>query len=265
MTLLHKDYLKQLKESLGYWATWFPSSTIRLGDVVCINRSTGELDRVGNVADYGIALGNVRSSNLGPLRYISSDVTVAVSDASVTAGSNRERALDWSLSFRSAGGVVFQCANCMLHALPDIARLGDKIIELDNSGAWAPGQLIVTEVVCTEQSLILISQSAGATATLQGKISSDEGANPRFRLDGASGVTMSQGLGFQLYTEDKTTPLFQAHYLKTRFLQPTRFTAFRLTARRAVSKILPTSYRIKENSEIQRFFIEADNEIVLGE
>ena len=209
MNALHVEYRKQLKSSLGFWASWLPSSRVEVGDIIRLNLKNGITDRVGYLSDFGIVIDEIRETNLGTLQYYSSDSNIVKLTGEASASiAPHTSAIGLRVSFARSGGVVFHATDCTEIEIRDLKRLGEKILNLNESGNWDENSFVVTNTVRSERATIIISNSTNADLVLEADASVVGENIDLATISTGCTIKHNTGIGFQIVTNSTLTPLF---------------------------------------------------------
>jgi hypothetical protein len=220
MVAVFEQYTRELRDELGYLATWLPNTRIRLGDVGKLRRDRFEY--VTDLDTLSIPF-EVRSKGLpSDLEYTSRGGVQINSTASGSAplgtslaGRTKAR---MSVAFKRANAVVFVARQCTSTYIANRQGLGQHVLARYEAGTWDAALVIITEIVTAAATTILISASAGAWIDFDTEASAEVASLGLADISGGLRVSGTSGIGTRIIGAAGLTPLFQAAGLRRRFL-----------------------------------------------
>lgn len=201
-----KAYAKQMAKKFGYYATWLPTSPLRLGDYGILSNKYIFV-RVGNVADLGVEFSTRGDETPGSIDYQTSGaVSISVN---VTADPNLPSApikTKIGFSFSKKRSVVFKATGVRVTSIENQVALGAELLTLFPN-QWNKKHRVITELVEADTTTIIIANSKSSKLELsaEGDISGNiDIANASLGL----AVTTQHEMSYTDIAKSGISPLF---------------------------------------------------------
>jgi hypothetical protein len=222
--MLHTIYVTELHSSLGYLATWLPTSALELGDLVTAN--DGGLARIGHIRDHGLSFIPRPGPGRAVYEYASSgavSISVKLAGQIMTGSSLGDAEVGFVVKFSRANAIVFEAAGCSSTTMADLASLGRSIEKRYAAGKWDRDWMLVTEIVNAKAATIIISSSQSAQADL--KASGEIGTGGIRLSDVAAKLEAKHtvDIGLKIIASTPLTPLYRASGIKRSWLGGGKF------------------------------------------
>jgi hypothetical protein len=215
-----KQYTREMHEEFGYFATWAPNTTLRLGDVGIIRGH--RFDPVTSLAELGVTFQTTSTGPVSTYTYSSAGrVSASVSpEVGLPGILGVDPALLLTVTFTRKEATFFRAVRCKAQRIGDLPSLEASILELTAARRWRREYAVVTELVRTGPAIILVSSSARTSVEVQVTAESVPLPTP---LGGAVGLgvgtSASSGLAANVITpEGGLTPLFRAAAMRRKGL-----------------------------------------------
>lgn len=215
MASVEQQYTKELRNGLGYLATWLPGMPIFLGDVGLID--DGVFKRVSHLQPLGVGFKTQKDRSTDRYEYQSSGkISVEMSAKGESAAgfshiSDAEAGI--AVTFKDEKAVVLSAEGVRSDLIKDLDALETSIRE--RSDVWDPDWVVVTEVVTAASSTVLISNSSDSRIELKATGSVGSAGLKLADADAKLQIAMSRGLHTQIVSATGLTPLFRG--VKVRF------------------------------------------------
>lgn len=217
---MYEEYRKQIRDHVGFWATWLPDSVINLGEIIELDRRTGLPTPVTSLGALGVRFEATAQDGVSDIKYVSESAIISrvqssgstsLASAIGSGGPSSDASMELSVRFAQAGSVVFFAEACQQSIMSDLATVGSKIIALVRAGKWKTDWLVVTSVVSAARSTIVIANTSNAEIVfgVQGRLSS--GLSELASIVTNSTVKQRKGIGFSLVAKERAHPLFLVH------------------------------------------------------
>jgi endonuclease G len=226
-----QQYTSDLKKKFGYYATWNPGLTLKLGDIGIIKsnvfRKIGELQKLG--IEFSVELDTTPTD----LKYSSKgsvSLTTKLSGAATMPGSSLGQ-LDAGIlvEFTKENAILFQANNTLTHLINDTIHLGEAVLELFKAGKWDKNWVVITELVVAPSATILISNASGAKIELKANAQVNapalDIANAKLQLS----TQFSRAMETEIISKEGLTPLFNVMGIKTSLFSSPDFKAMGIT------------------------------------
>jgi hypothetical protein len=209
---IQEKYTGELREKLGYSATWLPMTHVRLGDVGRLDGYVYEY--LGSLKDYGISFSSAKGASMGVVDHVSSEGVQISSRSHADVLALDPTAIGGTLSvkFSKQGAVLFRAEGCESEIIKRQNLIETEIIGMHERGAWPDGLVVVTEVVHAARAAIIVSSSSDATIELRGATDLAGLVTAGSRLE----VVRSRDIATKIIMEGDLTPLFRAKGLRRR-------------------------------------------------
>ncbi|RAS58957.1 hypothetical protein C8D87_11610 [Lentzea atacamensis] len=156
-------YIREIYESLKYWATWLPGIEIEIGDYGPINGFVFKPE--GNVRDRGIKVATEDSSAISSLSHkskgsVAVTFQVAADMEQKVPGVPTGKA-GIGITFSQESAVAFSAVGCQVSRAKDVSLLERQV--LDGGESWLKdGYVVVTQVVRAKSATVMMSTSRDA-------------------------------------------------------------------------------------------------------
>ncbi|MEE9131150.1 MAG: hypothetical protein V3T84_14110 [Phycisphaerales bacterium] len=214
MAAFSKAYAKQMAKKFGYFATWLPTSPLRLGDYGILSKNYIFVRRA-NVSDLGIAFDTRGDQTAGSIDYQTSGaVSISVD---VTADPNLPSApikTKIGFTFSRKRSVVFKANGVRVTSIENQVALGHELRKL-LPHSWNKKYRVITELVEADTTTIIIANSRSSKLELSatGDISANiDIANASLKL----AVTTQHEMSYTDIAKSGISPLFLTTGLKSK-------------------------------------------------
>lgn len=220
-----EQYTTDLKNNFGYYATWNPGLTLKIGDIGIVKGNV--FRKISELEKLGITFEVDPDKTPTDLKYNSKGsvvITTKLSGAASIPGSSLTQADAGILvEFSKENSILFQANGTLTSTVKDTIVIGNKVIELFKQGKWDKKWVVITELVTAEAATILISNSKGAKIELKANAKIDapklDIANANFQFS----TQFSRALETEIVAKEGLTPLFKIMGIKTSIFTPPDF------------------------------------------
>lgn len=217
LRMFHR-YLREMKQNLGYFATWLPNVPLDVGAIGVVDKD-GRFRPETSLQQLKIPAPVVTGKGHGPIQWHSaSDVSIdfkAAGHAPVMGSALTAPDVGVSIGFASKHAVAFGAVGCTIDRLADVEDVGIELIQRADAHLWKAEYIVITEIVRASSTTVLISDGKQARfdATISGHIPSGSVSIG----DASLALTMksSNNVGLQFVAEKDLTPLFSAYRVKS--------------------------------------------------
>ena len=198
-------------------ANWEPTQPLALGDYGIL--AGHAFQRLGDITQLGIAIGDVIEDDVGDQKIFSSGTgtTVAFRAAGQAAAASAiEGRAGIDIKFGSEGSTFFNAAGCSYSLIANKTSLGDEVMKLFDAGTWNRGWAVVTDLVKSHATTVAIATASNAKITIE-----TTAAVPQIDLANASiGLSAShwENVGYQIIAKAGLTPLLGLSKIQATFL-----------------------------------------------
>jgi hypothetical protein len=222
-------YLREMKTSVGYMATWLPNVPLELGAIGIID-SDGRFRPETSLARLGLPPEHLQQEigmATAPIQHTSnSDVTIdfkVAGSAPVTGSKLAEAEAGVSVGFTSENAVAFAAEGCAIDRFKDIESIGIELVARADAKLWKTSYVILTEIVRASSTTVLISsgQQARYDATVTGSLKPGAVsiASPELGLS----YRHATSIGTSVLAQQNLTPLFNAYRVKSTWFRGNRW------------------------------------------
>lgn len=216
-----KSYTKQMANKFGYYATWFPTVPLKLGDYGIMQKKYLFV-RVGNVHDLGIKFNKRIDTTANSIDYQTSDsVSMDITVGADTKLPNTPISTKIDFTFKKENSVVFKAKGVKSHSIEDQGKLGKEIVKLFANQKWNKKHRVITELVPADSTTIIIasSKSSKLELTASGDISASiDIANAKLGLR----VVKAHGMSYTEIAKKGLVPLFRLSGIKKKGFSVTK-------------------------------------------
>jgi len=217
-----KQYIAEMHNKMGYFATWLPTVDLKLGDIGIMKggiiRRGNEFERKSTLKKQGINFEIRPDKTPGNLEYLSAEnATIAfkVEGSLPPEGCTLTKADAGAIiEFGDKAGVVFKANKVLNPSIEDPNALGKEILKRYNKGEWEEDWVVITEVAQSNSATIIISSGKGGKIELKatGKINAANidiaDVNANFQ------IAYSKNIHTKITAQEGLTPLFKAQGIK---------------------------------------------------
>src|ERR1700742_1906557 len=156
-------YLREIRDSLGYLATWLPSEPLAVGSVGVLD-GDGRFHEETTLERMGISLNVVRGAAQAQIKHRSADGTSVEFKAAGKAPAENS-----ALTVNDAGfvvtlsrkhAIVFEAVGCQHEKLEDVDDVGNQIVDRVDARLWKARYVVITGIVRAESATVLISSGS---------------------------------------------------------------------------------------------------------
>lgn len=215
MTTPKKQYVREMREKFGYFATWHPALKLQLGDVGVLRDQ--EFIRESSLRDFGITFDIQPGGENASLSYESPrsvQVTFKPAGSALVGSSLGLKEAGAVVEFQREAAVVFKATGCRTHSIANQFALGQEILQRYRDGRWDKRRVIITELVTVRSATILISSTGGAKAELRvvGKVG--VAAQSLAEVSSQLELAAARDVELKVVGQGELTPLFRASGVK---------------------------------------------------
>jgi len=161
-----KAYAKQIAKKFGYYATWLPTTPLKLGDFgIIFNKFI--FVRVGNIEDLGIKFDKRLDQTETSFKYQTSgavNMSVrVVADSSIPTAPIKTKV---GFSFSKSNSVVFNANAVKSNSIEDQITLSKDIMDHFHNKKWNIRHRVITELVEADTATIIIANSRSSKLEL---------------------------------------------------------------------------------------------------
>jgi len=213
-----EQYTQEMKSKFGYFATWNPGLSIKLGTFGVLKGAL--FVRIGEIGQRGVQFGKTPPS-LTPINFSYNSkgavkITTKLAGSIKPAGSALGEAdAGIIVEFSKENAVLFETQKANTSSIDDTVVLGEQILDLYRAGKWDKNWVVVTELISAEAATILISNSAGAKIELKANANLQM---PQLNIADAAfsfGIASDQNMETRIVAQHGITPLFRLMGIKS--------------------------------------------------
>lgn len=208
MAGIASKYADSINDELGYYPTWTPIVTIKLGDYGTIKDDLFE--KLGNIRNIGIDFIATLGQSADDQDYTSSGSSLIAINTGVQGFVNAGLKFSSSSEF----GFHFSAKRCLLNQIEEVGTLTTKVRKkFDELGMSQKDIYVVKEVLHAETTAVILSRKKNAEfsieATLPGVTLHDF-----HDISGGFSIKSNKNIGYSLVGGKDLTPLFKTFKLK---------------------------------------------------
>ena len=220
MTSLAERYIREMHNSLDYWAAWAPGVEIKLGDCGRLDDDWAFLPE-RNIKAFGIDFSVDESPSTTPWSHTSDHAmtfTFQVQGGEKIIPQIPQGTAGIQIDFHRENAVVFAAVEGRHSRIADIYELKRQVLDLARKGQFPNDFVVVTEVVKAESATVLLSVDkegkyvASASADFKAGIVDVGNASLNISTQVADKVKT------EIVAKNHVTPLFRAVKLHKGFL-----------------------------------------------
>ena len=221
MESIADQYLNEMHDEFHYFATWAPTETYHIGDIL-EKRGKNEYEYRSNLTRIGVdfevlpdeakhnfhyqSVGNVSISQKVTGKVMAGIKGLDIGDAGLVVQFNKEKA------------IAFEAAGVQHQKIADLNRLEKDLILKKKSGDWESDWVVVTDLMIADSGTVLISQGKGGTIELRAK--ADVPNLSLANIDAKFESAYSENMNTQIIATRGLTPLFKISQLSSRVFFP---------------------------------------------
>jgi len=230
-----KLYLKEMHNNVGYFATWLPANTVKLGDFGVVEG--GGFRRLGSLSELGIPNSDAREGPPQDMSYSASAKRTTGASAGVGAVVPSVKA-EVSITFTGAGGYVFEAVGVRSLEIGDRLATCERILDAYRRQRWEKEWLLIDSVCKAASATILVSLDSSSEVVL--KASGDIPLGPLPLADPKLGLTVSSSSGriVQLVAKSDLTPLYSCMKIRIPLFESASVMPVRGTGSETASRAL---------------------------
>jgi len=214
-----KKYTKEMAKKFGYFATWEPGTSVRIGDVGILKKNL--FTRTGGLTDLGIAFRTGEDETTAQFSHASSGKISmffkAAGEPPFPGSVLNEDKAGVTIDFTKPNATVFEAAGCRSFSIEDQIALGKTILDRHAKGEWNEDWVVITELITAASATILIS--AASNAKIELIAATGEKRTIANLADASAGFTVAavRGLhtGIVAGPDQNLTPLFKTLDIKS--------------------------------------------------
>jgi hypothetical protein len=205
-----RRYTDEINGQFSYWATWFPTSQVQLGDLGPIQSRV--FSPQTSLKDLGVSFETTRGTEVLNLQHATQNrvqITFQSAAASQTIPQIPQGKAGVEVVFATTSGIVFVLKDGRERRIRNLDAMGRKLLKLIQRGDVAREYAVVTHVVDVAAVTVLISGSSDAKFIASADIDLKAGlldlANPSVSFSRVS----SKNMETELVADQGATPLFK--------------------------------------------------------
>lgn len=222
-------YCKRVKKDTRlYFAQWFPTATIDLGQVgklvdgaIFVPKTTLEGEGISFQVTEDTSPAQLDLSS-------SSDVKVTFKvggQVSTTAPSIPQASAGVVVEFGRKAAYVIKAGQVFEPRITNVAALEAEILARVRAGRWDPDWVVISQIVRAPRADILVSESSSSRVEITARGDANIGQVVQLgNVDAAFQITSESGKVANFLNSENVTPLFQLVGLKRRLLGRARVT-----------------------------------------
>lgn len=207
-------YCRDIKSKLNYFATWAPNTPLALGDYGIFDPEK-VFNRIGNITqDFGLNF--IPSAPAAKTEFTHTSKRVRISQFELSA-TDRVAGFETGVGIKFATERSFYAsfAGCEGTNIKDLQLLGERVLQLRETGRWEDDWVVVCEVMRSDKTVVYIAGANNAEVKLGVKGSENQNI-------GEVGVNfsrlMSESVNTLIEGEAGLTPLFRVAGVQKRLL-----------------------------------------------
>lgn len=206
-------YVNEMRDRFSYFATWLPNSPLRLGDVGLVE--FGYFKQQTSLEELNIEISKRISDQTIDFVHTSRSGLSMESKTSARAKAGTDLPLanaSIHIGFTDAGAFLFHAMSCSEYSIDNLAKLGERILQLIKEGKWRSEWRVIMSLLHAESATILVANSAGSKIELIAKT----GRAVSNLADTQAGLSMKSQSGdvTQFICQKGLTPLYRPAQVK---------------------------------------------------
>jgi hypothetical protein len=210
MTSPVRQYTDEIHDEFSYWATWLPTSQLKLGDCGPVH------DRVFSPESTLDALGVTftATNKSGPLDFQHTsqngvEYTFQLASANQTIPQIPQGKAGVEVSFSKESGIVFVVREGYERRIEDLASLAHTLMDLVMGGDLPREYAVVTHVIDAASATVLISSGSDAKFVASAEADLKAGLLDLANAKANFSRVAAKNLQTELVAADGLTPLFK--------------------------------------------------------
>jgi hypothetical protein len=210
MTSPVRRYTDEIHGQFSYWATWLPTSRLRLGDLGPIHNRV--FSPQTSLDELGVSFETTQGAEVLNLQHATQkgvQITFQSAGANQAIPQIPQGKAGVEVAFADTSGIVFVVKDGRERRIRNLDAIGEKLLELIQRGDIAREYALVTHVVDAAAATVLISSSSEAkfitSADMDLKAGLLDLANASMNFSRVS----SKNMETELIADQGATPLFR--------------------------------------------------------
>jgi hypothetical protein len=211
------EYRNSIYKRFSYQATWFPNTTVRLGDIGI--QDHGSFKQVTALENIGVPFRIRRGSDKLDFAYTSESGVAIKPRLSAVAGAGTmlpQADAGISMTFSKEGAFLFQATGCTVTEIEDKAVLKRFVMKLFREGEWEKDWAVVDTIVRADSATIVISNSGSGSLDLTAKM--PVALSGLAKIDAGFSVAAQSGDVIHFIAAQGLTPMFKLSRIKQSLL-----------------------------------------------
>lgn len=210
MTSPVRRYIDEIHDQFSYWATWLPTSRVRLGDLGPVQNRI--FSPQTNLQELGVSFETTRGTEVLNVQHATQNgvqITFQSAAANQTIPQIPQGKAGVEVAFAKTSGIVFVVKDGRERRIRNLDAVGEGLLELIQRGDIAREYALVTHVVDAAAATVLISSSNEAKFITSADVDLKAGlldlANASINFSRVS----SKNMETELIANQGATPLFK--------------------------------------------------------
>ncbi len=217
---ISKQYIKEIKDQLGYSAVWLPTINVRPGDVGMITNY--EYRPVTNLSALGIPF-EIEKGNVQAECDYSSRNAVSVSIKAAGQIPSPGSALlqgdaGINVKFAKNNAVLFRLSRCSSTVIKNQNRLKEQVLDRNRSHKWDKKWVVVIEAVTAAMATIITSHGDNAQIDLKVQGNIGQAELGLISLDAGFQILQESDIAMKIIASKNLSPLFKTSTVRKPFL-----------------------------------------------
>jgi hypothetical protein len=211
MAAPNRQYTDEIFEKFGYWATWKPNETIKLGDCGPVSNRVFSPE-ASLTKDFGIDFDTTTLGDPADLQYGSSDVVdyrIQLAGGNVVIPGIPQGKAGIEVNFSRENGIVFVLRSGRDRRIANIHSLRETLLARTTEASFPREYAVVTNLMHADAATILISSSAGARFAASAEADLSAGLVELANVMAGLTRVAAQGLQTEFFAQAGLTPLFK--------------------------------------------------------
>ena len=205
-----RRYTDEIHGQFSYWATWFPSSRIQLGDLGPVQNRV--FSPQTSLEDLGVSFETTQRAKILNLQHATQNgvqITFQSAAANQTISQIPQGKAGVELAFAAAGGIVFVVKDGRERRIRNLDAVAQKLLELIQRGDVAREYAVVTHVIDAAAATVLISSSSDAKFVASADMDLKAGLLDLANAGMGFSRVSSKNMETELVADQGATPLFK--------------------------------------------------------
>jgi hypothetical protein len=205
-----RRYTDEVHGQFSYWATWFPTSRIRLGDLGPVQNRV--FDPQTNLENLGVSFEVTQRADVLDLQYATQggvQITFqsAVGNQAIPQIPQGKAGVE--VAFGTTNGIVFVLKDGRERRMRNLDTINQKLLELIQQGEVAREYALVTHVVDAAAVTVMISSSSDAKFVASADVDLRAGLLDLANANVSFSRVSSKNMETELVADKGATPLFK--------------------------------------------------------